>query len=761
MDATDVRCHSEGMQRLAGRGPLTALAVAGAAGLVFASVAGVTTPGPFGIRQPQVWALVALLPGYLTGLVLTGIRPAERIPRLLLAMTASMAIATALGAASSRMLAGGSDRAGWLCVLTVGEYVADIAGPAAMGTLFLLFPDGRVRRRYERVVLRVFLAALVALPILLMLTHSMLPAPEYAASRTAQVANPLFWPALGAIGPAVVVGYQIATQFGLVGAVLLVVLRYRRLPTRQRLQTYWLLLAAIGVLADVAVVQLLGGYGVLPTSVRVTTFYAVWVPLLALLPVAIVVAVLRAQVLDVHLVVRRSLLYGAVSTAIGVAFLVVATAFGVTAGQRLPLVATVLVTVVVVLVLSPVRRRLNRWAGARVYGERPTSAQLLGNFGETLEHAYDLRELGPRAAAMIVDGLGVSWARLSLILPGSNAAEQIGCAGTVPEQRSSTGAIPKPLGSAATTPVSDVAQDPTGTKPADPSDRPANSSDDGAAELIPLIDRDEIVGHIECGPPARGGTLGPEDRQLLLTVARQTALAVRNAHYAAELAGRLAETQRQAVILEESRRRLVDAQDTERRRLERDLHDGVQQQVVAVTTLLRLALNQWARDPAAAKDTVEDARRTAVEMLAGLRDLVQGIRPPVLADQGLLAAVEARTARVPIGVVIDAGPRMRTARFGTELESAAYFLVTEALTNVLKHAHASQVRVWMRIQGDLLRLRISDDGVGFVPADGAGTGLTGLADRIGAVGGQLHVQSRPEAGTRLEASLPIPRTADV
>ncbi len=729
------------MQRLAGRGPLTALAVAGAVGVVFASVAGVTTPGPFGIRQPQVWALIALLPGYLTGVALTAMRPAERLPRLLLAMASFMAIATALGAASSRMLAGGSDRTGWLWVLTAGEYVADIAGPAAMGSLFLLFPDGRVHRRYERVVLRVFLAALVALPVLLVLTHGTLPAPEYAASRSARVANPLFWPALGAIGPAVVVGYQVATQFGIVGAVLLVAVRYRRLPARQRLQAYWLLLAAIAVLADVVIVQLLGAYGVLPASVRVTTFYAVWVPLLALLPAAIVIAVLRAQALDVRLAVRRSLAYGAVSTGIGIAFLLLATAFGVTAGQRLPLVATVVATIVVVLVLSPVRRRLNRWASARVYGQRPTSAQLLGTFGETLEHAYDLRELGRRAAAMIVDGLGVGWARLSLILPGSNAAEQIGCAGAVPDlsaARSSAGA----------------AHD-------DPTSVAAAGTGDAAAELIPLIDRNEVVGHIECGPPTRGGALSPEDRQLLLTVARQTALAVRNAHYAAELAGRLAEIQRQAAVLEESRRRLVDAQDTERRRLERDLHDGVQQQVVAVTTLLRLALNQWPRDQVAAKGTVEDARRTAVEMLAGLRDLVQGIRPPVLADQGLLAAVEARTARVPIGVVIDAGPRMRTARFGTELESAAYFLVTEALTNVLKHADATQVRVWMRIEGDQLRLQISDDGVGFVPADGAGSGLTGLADRIGAVGGQLHVQSRPEAGTRLEASLPIPRTADV
>jgi signal transduction histidine kinase len=730
MDVTDVRCHSEGMQRLAGRGPLTALAVAGAVGLVFASVAGVTTPGPFGIRQPQVWALIALLPGYLTGVALAAMRPAERLPRLLLAMASFMAIATALGAASSRMLAGGSDRTGWLWVLTAGEYVADIAGPAAMGSLFLLFPDGRVHRRYERVVLRVFLAALVALPVLLVLTHGTLPAPEYAASRSARVASPLFWPALGAIGPAVAVGYQVATQFGIVGAVLLVAVRYRRLPARQRLQAYWLLLAAIAVLADVVIVQLLGAYGVLPASVRVTTFYAVWVPLLALLPAAIVIAVLRAQALDVRLAVRRSLAYGAVSTGIGIAFLLLATAFGVTAGQRLPLVATVVATIVVVLVLSPVRRRLNRWASARVYGQRPTSAQLLGTFGETLEHAYDLRELGRRAAAMIVDGLGVGWARLSLILPGSNAAEQIGCAGAVPDlsaARSSAGA----------------AHD-------DPTSVAATGTGDAAAELIPLIDRNEVVGHIECGPPTRGGALSPEDRQLLLTVARQTALAVRNAHYAAELAGRLAEIQRQAAVLEESRRRLVDAQDTERRRLERDLHDGAQQRLVSLSMELSAAESRLPDLPET-HEVLAAARGVLRDVLEDLRELSRGLHPTALSEGGLGAALRSLSRRSAIPVDLELDPGVES--LPETVEVAAYYTVSEALTNTAKHAGATRVDVRVARSDRGVQLTIADNGRGGAdPANGSG--LIGLADRVEAIGGTLRIDSPDGGGTTLSVRLP-------
>ncbi|HET7385873.1 MAG TPA: GAF domain-containing sensor histidine kinase [Nocardioidaceae bacterium] len=697
------------------RRPLTWLAVLGAAGLLVSAVAGVRTPGPFGVKQPQVWSLVGLLPGYLTGLALVGMRPRERVPRLLLAMYSAMALATALGAVSSRLLADGVPS--WLWALVVCEYAADVAGPAAMGAMFLLFPDGVLRRRYEQGVLTAFAAAVVALPLLLMLTHRVLPAPEYAASRAALVGSPLWWLALTGLGPVVVAAYHVGTQLGLVGAVLLVV-RHRTLPPRQRAQTHWLLLAAVAVLGDVVVVQLLTGFGLLPRSAVITTFYAVWVPALVFVPVAIWVALVRHRLFDVHLAVRRSLAYGAVSALIGAAFLGAATAFGVTAGRRLPLLATVLVTIAVVLALAPVRRRLDRWASARVYGERIGPAELLGSFGETLEHAYDLHELGPRAARMVVDGLGLTWARLCLVLPGSDVEELIGEAG--------------------------------------------EGEPGGLADLvIPLVDRDEVVGRIECGPPVRGRALGAEDRELLVTVARQTALAVRAAHFAAELAAQLAETRRHADALQESRRRLVRAQDTERRRLERDLHDGAQQEVVVVTTQLRLGLNQLGTDPEAARRTFEDARRTAAEILTGLRELARGIRPPVLADQGLLAAVEARTARVPVGVVLETEPGMRAARFDAEVESAAYFMVSEALTNVLKHAGADEVRVRLGVRGERLHLEVGDNGAGFVPADVTGTGLAGLSDRIGAVGGELYVRSRPGQGTALSAALPLTRTADV
>ncbi len=207
--------------------------------------------------------------------------------------------------------------------------------------------------------------------------------------------------------------------------------------------------------------------------------------------------------------------------------------------------------------------------------------------------------------------------------------------------------------------------------------------------------------------------------------------------------------------LRASRQRLVAAADQARRDLERDLHDGAQQQIVALTAKLRLARNQLARDPAIAGQTLAEAQAEAKQTLQDLRELARGIHPSVLSDQGILAAVKSRITRLPIGVRLTAGPELAGGRYPDEIEGAAYFLVCEALVNVVKHAHASQAQVLLSDDGARLRVEITDDGAGFDPADAAGSGLTGLADRIEAVGGSLSIRSRPGAGTVLAGELPV------
>jgi signal transduction histidine kinase len=200
-----------------------------------------------------------------------------------------------------------------------------------------------------------------------------------------------------------------------------------------------------------------------------------------------------------------------------------------------------------------------------------------------------------------------------------------------------------------------------------------------------------------------------------------------------------------------SRKRLVEAASTERRRLERNLHDGAQQRLVGLSLTLRLAERLVDRDPAAARDALERAGSELAEALAELRELARGLHPAVLTDHGLEPALDALAARAPLPVDV----RVRLEERAPEVvEAAIYYLVGEALTNVARYAGATTARVEVRAQEDgTVLAEVADDGAGGAdPA--AGTGLRGLADRVEALGGRLTIDSPPGAGTTLRAELP-------
>jgi PAS domain S-box-containing protein len=199
-----------------------------------------------------------------------------------------------------------------------------------------------------------------------------------------------------------------------------------------------------------------------------------------------------------------------------------------------------------------------------------------------------------------------------------------------------------------------------------------------------------------------------------------------------------------------SRARIVAAGDVERRRLERNLHDGAQQRLVALSLALRVALARLDSDPAAARATLENAAEELALALAELRELARGLHPAVLSDRGLRAAVEMLAGRSPVAVEIAEVPDRRLAE---PVEAAAYYLIAEALTNVAKYALASTVRVRVAAGDGSVIVEVYDDGVG--GADAArGTGLRGLADRVEALGGSLEVVSPAGAGTSLRAEIP-------
>jgi signal transduction histidine kinase len=197
--------------------------------------------------------------------------------------------------------------------------------------------------------------------------------------------------------------------------------------------------------------------------------------------------------------------------------------------------------------------------------------------------------------------------------------------------------------------------------------------------------------------------------------------------------------------------RLIAASDAERRRLERNLHDGAQQRLVSLALALRAVETQLTNDREAARHQLASARKELAQALDELRDLARGIHPAALRDRGLGPAIDTLAARAPVTVRVAALPGERLPE---PVETAAYYLVAEALTNVARHAHATAVTVSVTRTGDRARIEVRDDGTG--GADAAhGSGLRGLTDRLEALGGGLELDSPPAAGTTLIGELPL------
>jgi signal transduction histidine kinase len=234
-----------------------------------------------------------------------------------------------------------------------------------------------------------------------------------------------------------------------------------------------------------------------------------------------------------------------------------------------------------------------------------------------------------------------------------------------------------------------------------------------------------------------------ENDELVQSVCAAAALTLENARLQAELRARLAE-------LQASRARLVEATDTERRRIERDLHDGTQQRLVSIAMALGLAESKLATDRPAVQPVLREAREALAVALAELRELTQGIRPAILVERGLAPALDDLARRAALPVRLDVAI---SGRLPEQVEGAAYFVASEALANAAKHSHASEVCLIAAQKSGALALEIADDGIGGAAA-GGGTGLRGLADRVEALGGRLTVSSPPGRGTTIRAEIP-------
>jgi signal transduction histidine kinase len=507
-------------------------------------------------------------------------------------------------------------------------------------------------------------------------------------------------PGAGGIGGAILSIASFALLAVTLAIIASLILRYRRAGLGERLQLKWFMTAAIvlGVaLALQVVLQVLG--------VTVPGLDIAYSIVLLGLPVSIAIAVLKYRLYEIDVVINRALVYGALAVFITAVYVGIVVGIGALIGSRgqFNLALSILATAVVALAFQSVRTRVQAVANRLVYGYRATPYEVLTQFSHRVAGAYANDEVLPRLARVLVEGTGAMVASVWL-----NGAGQPTVAATWPET-----ATPLALGEA---------------------DRVAEVRHQG-----------ETLGELTVRKRA-GEPFTPVEEKLLNDLAAQAGQVLRNVRLTSELQARLDEISAQALELRASRQRIVSVQDAERRRLERNIHDGAQQHLVALAVKLRLAATLAKRDPEKARRSLKELEAQTAEARETLRDLAQGIYPPALREGGLVEALGTHAAVTADGI----------GRYDPEIEAGVYFSCLEALQNATKYAKASSVRVDLRQEDGQLMFSVSDDGVGFDPAAASmGSGVQNMKDRVASLGGSLSVASRPGKGTTVSGTLPL------
>ncbi len=574
--------------------------------------------------------------------------------------------------------------------------------------IFLLFPDGRLPSRRWRPVAALTLVTFLFLNVVVATTTQ---GPSFGATRPVELSVADYYGST-VLGALTRYGYWVAVAL-FVLAPLSMVVRLRRARGDERLQLTWACLGAVLLAVNVVVVvavahNFLAGHPLAVTVVNYVTF-----PLLtAAFPVALGVAILKYRLYDIDVILNKALVYGSLAALITAVYvgIVVGVAGAIGAGGEPNLALSILATAVVAVGFQPARERLQRLANRLVYGQRATPYEVMADFARRMAGALSSDEVLPRMAEAAARGVGAARSRVSVLLP---------------EGRERSVAWPP------------------------------GSSAENFERTVTALHGGERVGDISVAK-APGDRLTPAEDKLLEDLAAQAGPALRNAGLMAELRDSLAAISVQAVELEASRRRIVATQDEERRRMERDLHDGAQQQLVSLSGQLRLLQRVMARDPVRAEGLLAELVVEADEALEAVRDLGRGIFPPILADKGLAAALAARvTKHFPRGRLVWP-PEVAAARFDPAVEAAVYFCCLEALQNVARHAGEVPVTVELSMAGDALVFSVTDSGPGFDPAcSSPGRGQQNMSDRLAALGGSLEIHSTPGGGTTVRGTVPL------
>ena len=461
--------------------------------------------------------------------------------------------------------------------------------------------------------------------------------------------------------------------------------------------------------------------------------FAVAVVAVAVGALGVAAALLRWRLWIVDQALPRAVVLGACSAAFTSAIVLVAVI--ATGGvRRTQVQGAVLAALVVTVLVQGYSRRLEPWVRELVYGKRPGGYAVLVGLANGLA-AVDDDTAAVRIADAARRGLAVPWAAL-----------------WAPTARPGVYRLTARAGDVRATDVARLPRELLGSHPARllPPDSERTSLPEDSAALAVLSAVAGPWGVLVVGQ-RRGEPLTDADLELLTVICREAELAHDNRQLLGEVAASLDELRERARQLRGSRQRLVAAQDEERRRIERDLHDGAQHELITLAGRLR----QLARAPAVSAQTFEALADQAEQAVFSLQDLARGIYPSVLTDHGVAAAIRSYVGRMPLDVVLEIAPETTRRRWATELEVALYFVAVEALGNIRKHAKATTTTVTLAERDPHIVLEVHDDGRGFDQGSvGGGSGLQHMSDRVAALGGTLTVESRRGSGTWVTANVP-------
>jgi signal transduction histidine kinase len=494
----------------------------------------------------------------------------------------------------------------------------------------------------------------------------------------------------------VTVGAICGLTAGLAGVVSLV-LRARRATGEERLQIRWLswVAGAIAILlvTNVALVIITAPWDLLWVEPVSNVMFGVTAILIVIgVPIAVAIAILKYKLFEIDAVIRKTVVFGLLAGFFALVYGAIVGGLGAGVGAASNGWFSFLAAATLALLFQPARDRARVLADRLVYGKRATPYEVLAEFSGRLGDTYDVDDVLTRMARILAQGTGATNATVWLSVGG-------------------------------------------GLRPA------ATFPPDGAPEhayTAEVRHQGELLGELSVTATA-ADPMNPAKEKLVADLAAQAGLVLRNVRLIEELKA--------------SRQRLVAAQDEERRRLERNLHDGAQQQLVALAVQLKLAEQMADRDLEQTKAMLRDLGGAAGSALEDLRDLARGIYPPLLADKGLRVALEAQARKAAVPSSVDADG---VGRYHQDAEAAVYFCVLEALNNVAKYAEATHAVIRLSESRGGLVFDVVDDGRGFDPAAvGYGTGLQGIADRLAALDGTIAITSAPGAGTTVTGTVPV------